>query len=319
MPAGAGNEAARPTVDVVIVNWNAREYLAECLEAVYESTALSALARVVVVDNASTDGSLDQARTWLAHDRSVLIANRENRGFAAACNQGARAGSAPYVLFLNPDTRVRPGCIERTIEFLESSGGRPVGLCGARVVDQDGRPTIAGGPFPTLRLITGQVSGLSRVLPGLFPSKRIAGDAPTGPIDHAIGAYLLVRRDVFARLGGFDEGFFVYYEEVDLCRRARDLGWLTYHLADAEVLHVGNVSTDQARSRRLAYSLTSRRRYARKHWSRRANLLLALVAFGIELPARLATELVRRRRWPSETLRGYFHFVVADDHDLDVA
>lgn len=319
MPAGAGNGATPPTVDVVVVNWNAREYLTECLEAVYESTALTALGRVVVVDNASTDESIERARTWLGRDRSMLIVNQENRGFAAACNQGARAGSAPYVLFLNPDTRVRPGCIERTIDFLESSGGRPVGLCGARVVDRDGRPTIAGGPFPTLRLITGQVSGLSRVLPGLFPSKRIAGDAPTGPIDHAIGAYLLVRRDVFERLDGFDEGFFVYYEEVDLCRRARDLGWLTYHLAEAEVLHVGNVSTDQARAQRLAYSLTSRRRYARKHWSRRANVLLTLVTFGIELPARLSTELLRRRRWPAETLRGYRQFVVAARHDLDVA
>ena len=302
-------EKQPPAVDVVVVNWNAGSYLAACLQSVYENTALATLGRVVVVDNGSADDSLDRAAPWLRRPQSLLLRNEDNRGFAAACNEGARAGSAPFVLFLNPDARVGPGAIDRTVSFLRGPAGRTVGICGGRVVDRNGQPTIAGGPFPTLRLIVGQVSGLSRLLPRVFPSKRIEGDAATGPMDHVIGAYLLVRRAVFERLDGFDEAFFVYYEEVDLCLRARRIGWSTYHLADAEVEHVGNVSTDQIRARRLAYSLTSRRRYARKHWSRLDNVVLAIVTFAVELPARLITESVRRRRLPTETLRGYVAFV----------
>jgi N-acetylglucosaminyl-diphospho-decaprenol L-rhamnosyltransferase len=298
---------AHDDLDVVVVNWNTGGYLGECLASVYESSAPVRLGKVVVVDNASSDDSLGRAEPWLSRASSVLVHNAENRGFAAACNQGARAGAAPFVLFLNPDARVLDTAIVQVVDFLRSPGGRSVGICGGQVLDPAGRPTVSGGPFPSVRLLLGQVSGLSRVLPALFPAKHVTVTA-TGPVDHVIGAFLVVRRELFEQLGGFDEGFFMYYEEVDLCLRARELGWATYHLADAKVVHVGNLSTDKVRAKRLAYSLTSRRRYAQLHWGPRDNALLTLLTFTVELVARVLSEAARRRAIPTETLRGYALF-----------
>jgi GT2 family glycosyltransferase len=124
-------------------------------------------------------------------------------------------------------------------------------------------------------------------------------------MDHVIGACLMVRRSLFDELGGFDERYFLYYEEVDLCLRARRLGWSTHHVAEARLVHAGQVSSSQIGGRRLAYSLTSRRTYARSHWPRRQRVLLALLTAVVELPARLVAEAGRTRGVPTEVLRGY--------------
>jgi N-acetylglucosaminyl-diphospho-decaprenol L-rhamnosyltransferase len=305
-------------IDVVVVNWNTGPYLAQCLGSVYESRRESRLGLVAVVDNASHDQSLDLAAAWLSRPESELVVNTENRGFAAACNVGARLGSAPLLLFLNPDTRVLPGSLDRVVTFLVGTGGRTVGICGVGVLDAAGDATISAGPFPSLRLVLGKASGLSRLLPGVFPARHVSELSQTQPVDHVIGAFLVVRRDLFEALGGFDERFFMYYEEVDLCMRARELGWSTYHLAEPGVVHVGNVSSDQVRDIRLFYSLRSRRLYARLHWRRAARLLLDVETFTVELLARLVTETARRRRPPVETVRGYLKFVGSLRQDAQI-
>jgi GT2 family glycosyltransferase len=298
-------------LDVVVVNWNTGGYLAACLGSVHASAGAVDLGRVVVVDNASCDDSLARARPWLDLPPSVELCNRSNVGFATACNQGARLGSAPLILFLNPDVRVLDSSLVRVVAFLGSPAARTVGICGAQVLDESGRPYIGGGPFPTLRLLLGQVTGLSRLLPSAFPAKYVMHRVPSGPMDHVIGAFLVIRRELFEQLGGFDERYFMYYEEVDLCLRARRLGWATYQLADAEVVHAGQVSSSQIGGRRLAYSLTSRRAYARAHWTRPRRLLLALLTVTVELPARLLSEAVQSAGLPTETVRGYVGHVRA--------
>lgn len=292
-------------LDVVVVNWNTGRYLATCLESVHRSAASVDLGRVIVVDNGSTDDSLARAAPWLDLPQSLVVRNPTNAGFAAACNAGARLGDAPLVLFLNPDARVLGCTLSRVVAFFGTPAARTVGICGARMLDEAGRPDIAGGPFPTPRVLLGHVTRLSRLLPSLFPAKRTASVARSGPIGHVIGAFLVVRRNLFEQLGGFDERYFVYYEEVDLCWRARQLGWASYHLADAEVVHTGQVSSSQIGGRRLAYSLSSRRLYARAHWNLRQRLLLALLTVAVELPARLVAESFRTGRLPIETVRGY--------------
>jgi GT2 family glycosyltransferase len=298
-------------LDVVIVNWNTGGYLAECLRSVHAPGSVD-LGRVVVVDNASRDDSLNRAAPWLDLPSSVVVHNRTNAGFAAGCNQGAGFGQAPLILFLNPDARVLPSTLARVVAFFGTPAAATVGICGGQMLDESGRPTISGGPFPTLRLLLGQVSGLSRVLPSLFPPKHVIQRVPSGPMDHVIGAFLVVRRDLFDELDGFDERYFLYYEQEDFCLRARRLGWATYHLDDAEVVHAEQVSSSQIGGLRLAYSLTSRRAYARAHWPRRQRLLLALLSAVVELPARLLTEAVRQSGFPMETLRGYVRHVRGD-------
>lgn len=301
----------RGDLDVVVVNWNTGRYLADCLESVYASAKGSDwLARVIVVDNESTDSSLTLAAPWLREPRTVLIRNAENRGFGVACNQGARAGTAALLLFLNPDARLMPGAVERISRFLASPPARDVGICGVRILDDDGRPSVVGGPFPTPRVLIGYMTGLWRVAPSLFPRRHPPAPAESQLMDHVIGAFLVIRRHLFEQVGGFDERYFMYHEEVDLCRRCRDLGWLTFYLADVHVFHTSNVSSDKIRAKRLFYVLRSRHQYGNQHWTRRESIGMVLLSLTVELLARMAREMVLRRRpFPGETLAGYLRYV----------
>ena len=297
-------------LDVVVVNWNTGRYLADCLESVYASAKGSEwLGRVIVIDNASTDDSLELAGPWLREPGTVLVRNAENRGFGAACNQGAHEGTAALLLFLNPDARLLSGVIDRVRQFLASPAGRVVGICGVRILDDDGRPSVVGGPFPTPRLLIGHMTGLWRVAPRLFPRRHPPAPDESQFMDHVIGAFLVIRREVFEQVEGFDERYFMYYEEIDLCLRCRELGWLTYYLADVHVFHTTNVSSDKIRAKRLFYVLRSRHQYGRRHWARRESIGMVLLSLTVELLARMATEMSRRRRpFPGETLAGYARY-----------
>lgn len=298
-------------LDVVVVNWNTGAYLAGCLESVYVSAKGTGwLGRVIVVDNASTDNSLELAAPWLREPRTVLIRNPENRGFGMACNQGARAGTAALLLFLNPDARLLSGVVERVGQFLASPAGGHVGICGVRILDDDGRPSVVGGPFPTPRLLIGHMTGLWRVASSLFPRRHPPAPAESQFMDHVIGAFLVIRRHLFEQVGGFDERYFMYHEEVDLCLRCRELGWLTFYLADVHVFHATNVSSDKIRAKRLFYVLRSRHQYGRRHWTRRESIGMVLLSLTVELLARMVAEMFRRRRpFPGETLAGYVMYV----------
>jgi N-acetylglucosaminyl-diphospho-decaprenol L-rhamnosyltransferase len=147
-------------------------------------------------------------------------------------------------------------------------------------------------------VLFGKMTGLDHVLPRLFPSHHLTpGEiSHSRPVDQVIGAFFLVRRDLFVRLGGFDTRYFIYYEEVDLSLRARRLGFGSYFLKEARVLHASNVSSRQVQDLRLYHSLRSRLIYARVHWRRWRAVSLAVLTLGVELPARLARALLRRSR-----------------------
>lgn len=298
-------------LDVVIVNWNTGGYLADCLESICASAKEADwLGRVIVVDNASTDNSLELAAPWLREPAIALIRNAENRGFGVACNQGARAGTAALLLFLNPDARLLPGVVERISQFLASPAGKDVGICGVRILGDDGQPGVVGGPFPTPRVLIGHMTGLARVAPALFPRRHPLAPIESQFMDHVIGAFLTIRRHVFEQAGGFDERYFMYHEEVDLCLRCRESGWLTFYLADVHVFHTANVSSDKIHAKRLFYVLRSRHQYSLRHWTRLESAGITLLSLTVELLARMATEIFRRRRpFPGETLAGYGMYV----------
>jgi N-acetylglucosaminyl-diphospho-decaprenol L-rhamnosyltransferase len=283
-----------PVLDVVIVNWNTGGCLRACLASVAAATASVPLGRVVVVDNASTDGSADDLPASLP---VTVVRNDDNRGFAAACNQGSRLGSARYVLFLNPDTVVDPEAPAAAVRFLDSSEGASFGICGGAVVRADGRPGISASRFPTLGNVATGVLGLDRVAPALAPPRHLPAGALTRsrPVDQVIGAFFLIRRSLLDRLGGFDERYFLYYEEVDLCLRARALGLGTHYLAEARLTHVGNVSARRSGGRALYHSLRSRTLYAFGHWPRSHGYALVALTVAVELPARLARAVLRGR------------------------
>lgn len=302
------------SIHVVVVNWNTGAYLRECLESIARSQLDGVeLARVTVVDNNSSDGSADGLEEIALP--LELVRNRHNAGFGAACNQGAAGSTAGHLLFLNPDTRVRKDTLAAVVRFMESPEAADVGICGARVVDETGAPAISSARFPTLRIVVGKMTGLDRVAPRLFPSHHIPAHEleRSRPVDQVIGAFFLIRRELFERLGGFDSRYFIYYEEVDLALRARREGSSSYFLHEATVMHAENVSSSRVPAERLYHSQRSRLLYALAHWPRSHALALLALTVTVEPLARLVrdpaaaseplsaarrlgSELVRRRR-----------------------
>lgn len=303
--AGVQSEGLGPSLDIVIVNWNTGRALRQCLESIAAASAAARVRRVVVVDNASTDDSLREAEgtgVW-----TEVIRNPANRGFAAACNQGAAGSRAKYLLFLNPDTRLYPDTLAKVIAFMEEPGQRDVGICGIRLVDEEGAPSTVAARFPSVTGFLGEATGLSRVLPALFPPHLLSAAEclDTRQVDQVIGAFFLIRRALFEALDGFDERFFVYFEEVDLSLRARQRGQRSMYFADAQAYHRGGLSSEQVKATRLFYSLRSRMLYAFKHFTAPAAWLTLLVTFGVEWPARSARAMLRGGTERAEVREAY--------------
>lgn len=275
----------RACVHVVIVNWNSGAQLRECLRSFAAVANDGIAARVTVVDNASTDGSCERLEAPVPID---LIRNADNRGFGAACNQGAAGSDAEFLLFLNPDTRLMAGSLAGPVSYLRSNTG--VGIAGIQLMDTDGHVTRNTARRPTPWSMAGNSVGLDRILPSVFPPHFVTEWAhdETRPVDQVMGAFFFVRRSVFEALGGFDERFFVYYEDLDFSMRARDRGWSSVFLATAQAFHRGQGTTEGATARRTFYFCRSRILYARKHFGGLGAFAVTIATLALEPIARLA-------------------------------
>lgn len=277
------------SVDVVIVNWNAGDHLGKCVESVLSMQWMpDADINVVVVDNASSDHSLDS----MPASGLEVIRNTVNTGFAAACNQGARRGNSEFVLFLNPDMVLTDtAAFTVPINFMRSTPSAAV--CGIQLRNDRGEITKSSTRFPTSWRIFGWSLGLDRLLPGIFPPQFLTDfdHDSQRDVDVVMGAFFFMRRTAFERLGGFDTRFFVYYEEVDLARRARQAGYTSWFLAQASAIHSGHGTTDQIRSTRYFLSARSRVQYALKHFGTLAGLIAAAMTIAVEPIIRLAFTL----------------------------
>jgi N-acetylglucosaminyl-diphospho-decaprenol L-rhamnosyltransferase len=276
-----------PTVDVVIVNWNTGPYLHECLCSLAAAERNTfRLGKVVVVDNASSDDSLKGIDSVPLPVN--VLRNRDNRGFGAASNQGARKCTSDYLLLLNPDTRVFADTLDLSVSFMNDPANAAVGICGGRMIGDDDAHEFSCWRFPTFWMWAAKITGLAYVFPRWIPLQRMTNEevGGSGVVDQVIGAYNLIRRPLFEALNGFDERFFMYLEDVDLAFRARRLGYSSYFLGDVPIYHVGRASSEQVRGKRLFYLLRSRTEYARKHWPRWQAALLALLILAVEFPAR---------------------------------
>jgi N-acetylglucosaminyl-diphospho-decaprenol L-rhamnosyltransferase len=284
-----------PSVHVVIVNWNSGRQLAECLESFsgIEPDRV-AVTRITVVDNASVDGSCDALPAPLP---VVVIRNAENRGFAAACNQGAAGSTADFLLFLNPDTRLLPGALERPAQFLQLGANRAVGIVGIRLVDADGHVARTSARMPTPWSMVGNSLGLDRLMPSVFPPHFLAEwvHDDTRAVDQVMGAFMLVRRTLFEVLRGFDERFFVYFEDLDFAQRARARGFGSIYLATAQAFHRGQGTTASAIDKRTYQFCRSRILFALKYFSPPAAFLVIVVTLVVEPVARVLAALLSRR------------------------
>lgn len=295
-----------PSLDIVIVNWNAGRQLETALRSIVLARASSfTLASVTVVDNGSTDDSLQLPVLDLP---LRILRNDVNRGFAAACNQGARAGGGDVVLLLNPDVELAPDALTTPLRYLESAGHERVGIVGIQLVDDEGHVARSCARCPRPGHFWIKLLGLDRVWPARFPA-HVMEEWPheaTREVDHVIGAFYAVRRPLWTTLGGLDERFFVYLEDLDFSCRARQGGWSVVYLADTRARHAGGGTSAQVKPLRLALALESRIRYGFKHFSAVQAWALAAATLLVEPLVRMAD--AARRGQPGQlrdTVVGY--------------
>lgn len=306
--------ASAPSLAIVIVNYRSWRDLEVCLGSLGDA----ADREVVVVDNCSGDGEL--ARLAARYPSVRWIENSGNHGFAHGCNVGARATSAPLLLFLNPDTRDPNNQLCR---FVELAAEHPeAGILTVRQVDQAGRPQRVFDRFPSLLNLFGPVRALLRILaPGAYPDPRRCEDSWRA-VDWVSGSALMIRRDLLAALGGWHTGFWMYSEDVDLCRRARDAGAAIGYSASATLVHRhGASSRRNLETAALTRSETviSRHYYATRHLGplHRTGYHLALLLSRF-LPTLLAGALaavlpvstLRRRARTARLLAAYYRGVL---------
>jgi N-acetylglucosaminyl-diphospho-decaprenol L-rhamnosyltransferase len=254
-----------PTLDIVIVNWNSGPQLANCLDSIAGAAHSGFhLTRVALVDNDSSDGSADRLPQALLP--LTVLRNERNYGFAAASNQGATGSAAKYLLFLNPDTRLKHDSLSKPIAFLEQRENSHVGIVGVQLLDLSGRISATCARFLTPGMIARKMLGLEELRIWSPHFMTDWNHQTSATVDHVMGAFFLVRRSLFVSLKGFDERFFVYLEDLDFSLRAKQAGFDSVYLANTQIYHRGGGSSHQIRSRTLYYSLMSRILYGFKHF-----------------------------------------------------
>jgi len=239
----------RESVAAVIVNYNAGTALTEAVASLARDPDVAWEA--VVVDNASSDGSADALEAVAPWVR--LLRNRENVGFGRASNQGVASTRAPLVLFINPDCTLAPG--SAGVLSRELHAHPDCAVAGPKILDPDGgvQGSARGDP-DMLTGLFGRTSMLRRVLPGTSASRRNVVDADAGDaapslvVDWLSGACMLARRSALERVGGFDERYFLYWEDADLCRRLRKAGMHVRYVPGAEAVHQVGRSSSTARA-----------------------------------------------------------------------
>jgi GT2 family glycosyltransferase len=290
------------TLGIVIVNWNAGTLLRDCLASLHRARLPAgwSLSQVVVVDNGSSDGSADGLTQHFGPDSAhalplQVVRNEANRGFAAACNQGAALAGGELLLMLNPDTRLYPDSLAVPIAWLDQPAQRRVGIAGIPLVDDTGSVARSCARFPRASQFALQALGLDRIWPARGHGMKEWAHDGTRQVDQVIGAFFLVRRALWDALGGFDERFFVYFEEVDFSLRARRQGWASAFVTGACAYHVGGGTSRQVKGRRLFYSLRSRLLFAHKHFGLAERLAMGAVTWLLEPWSRCAHLLLTGR------------------------
>jgi GT2 family glycosyltransferase len=240
---------------------------------------------VVIVDNASSDDSLSQVEAMQSLPFQLqIVRNTNNRGFGAACNQGAALAASEYLLFLNPDTRLFESSISVPLVFMQNDMNQAVGVVGIQLFDECNNIARSCARFPSLEIFAAQAIGINR-LPGMQHLNTHMSEWAhdnTATVDHVIGAFYLMRQSLFDSLGGFDERFFVYLEDLDLSLRVRQAGWRSVYLTEAKAFHAGGGTSSQVKTARLFYSLRSRLLYGFKHFSSWKAWVLVLITLVIE-------------------------------------
>lgn len=291
-----------PDVSVLVVNYNTERLLAPMWDALTNARGALDL-QVIVVDNASRDRSVALLREDPRFAAAKVLANSVNVGFGRANNQGVTMATGRYLLLLNTDAFVAPNTLESTVAYMDEH--RQYGVLGVQLIGRDGLPQPSCRYFPTPWNVFLLRSGLSRLFPHVRSVDDLAWDhAAPRECDWVPGCYLLIRREVVDKIGLFDPRFFMYSEEVDLCRRAKQSGWGVVFFSGTRVIHLGGESAKSdgplsAGGQQLsALQLESELLYYRKHYGAAGLVGFVVLAWASDL-INVAKGLVRGRGLPA--------------------
>jgi N-acetylglucosaminyl-diphospho-decaprenol L-rhamnosyltransferase len=250
-------------LSIVIVSWNVADLLAACLTSVYAGLG-DLRVEVIVVDSASMDQTVVLLRERFP--QVTLLTQAENIGYTRANNLGLAQAQGRHLLMLNPDTEIMGDALKQMVAYLDANP--MVGIVGPYTHNSDGSYQSTRRRFPTLATAFFESTWLQALAPKSMLDRFYVNDAlpdQTLDVDWVQGSALMARREVYAQIGGLDEGYIMYSEELDWCKRARDMGWRVVFLAEAHIVHHGGKSTDQVVGRRHILFQQSKLRYFRKY------------------------------------------------------
>jgi GT2 family glycosyltransferase len=299
-------------LSIIIVNWNTRDLLSRCLKAVYSN--LGKLdAEVLVVDNASSDDSIEYIQREYPQVR--IFQNEDNIGFSRANNRGIAEARGRYYLLLNTDTFVHPNALETLVRFMDEHPEAGAGGC--RLYYEDGSLQRSCTSFPTLSTELWQALWLDRI----FPESKIFGKYwmtywdfnDVREVDSIIGACMMLRRETINEVGAFDESYFMYSEEVDLCYRMKKAGWKVLFTPKATATHIWGGTSKRIQEETTFLRLyRSRMKFFRKHYGRPAafgfKLVLTVGSF-MRVAGGIAYFLLRKNRNTLKNTRNYWRLL----------
>ena len=251
-------------LSIIIVNWNVRDLLDRCLASIYAADIDADSLEIIVVDSASDDGSIKMVGD--KYPAVKLMSEADNIGFTRGNNIGLEQAQGEYLLLLNPDTEVSRDGIGTLIDFMQANP--KLGIAGPKTLNSDGSHQSTRRRFPTLMTGIFESSWLSAWAPETVERNYRMLDTCDDDIieaDWVQGSALMLRRALYRDIGGLDEGFTMYSEELDFCRRAKTAGWLVYYHGGATVTHHGGKSSEQIAALKQIHFHTSKLRYFRKH------------------------------------------------------
>jgi len=271
-----------PDLTIVLININHRDILRDCLTSIYEHTQGITL-EVIIVDNASSDGSVEMLRQCFPQVHLIQVPGRQ--GFATNNNLGLQAGGGRYLMILNDDTLVQSGALERMVAFVETHPA--AGAVGPKLLNADGtvQPSSYVG-YPSLWTEFLSITHLNQLLSWLGPpeadyydyfGKRNGDPTRTRRVKHLMGACILVRREVLDEVGLLDENFFYSFEDIDWCKRINHHGWEICFLTDATIVHLGGQTVKHVSEEFPRVFLASRCYFESKHHGRLSDLLVRVL------------------------------------------
>ena len=254
-------------LSIIIVNYNVKEFILNLLHSI-KKASFNISSEIIVIDNASDDGSVDAIKEKFPSVK--LIENKKNIGFGAANNKGLELAQGDYILFINPDCIVSEDTFDKMISFFENN--KDCGLAGCKILNSDGTLQLAcrrsfPGPWTSFTKVTG--------LSNIFPKSRIftrynltyLDENQSYEVDAVSGSFMMIRKEVYNKVGGFDEQFFMYGEDLDLCYRVQKADYEVYYVHDTQIIHYKGESTKRSNLDETKLFYDAMNKFVKKHLS----------------------------------------------------